>query len=117
MDFASRIKKLRLERKLTQEQLGKMINVTKVSISGYENGNRSPDMETLQRIADYFDVKLDYLTGRSDDPSPSAKRDENNTNGGRAYYNGGKDWTEEEVEMADAIIKKLREQKRKQEGK
>lgn len=67
MDFPARLKRLRLKHKLTQEQLGKKINVTKVSISGYENGTRSPDIETLQKIADVFDVSIDYLLGRSND--------------------------------------------------
>lgn len=61
-----RLKQLRKERKLTQEQLGNKINVTKVSISGYENGNRSPDTDTLEKLADFFGVTTDYLLGRDD---------------------------------------------------
>lgn len=67
MDFPTRLKSLRLQHKMTQEQLGKKINVTKVSISGYENGTRSPDVETLQKIAEVFDVSIDYLLGRTDE--------------------------------------------------
>lgn len=63
--FADRLRKLRNEHDWSQEELGKRINVTKVSISGYENGNRSPDTETLQKIADVLDVSVDYLLGRS----------------------------------------------------
>lgn len=70
-----RLKKLRNSIKLTQEELGKEVNVTKVSISGYENGNRSPDTETLQKIADFFDVSTDYLLGRSDNPEPNNSDD------------------------------------------
>lgn len=66
MNFSLRLKSLRKERKLTQEALGEKINVTKVSISGYENGNRTPDTETLQKLADFFDVSTDYLLGRTD---------------------------------------------------
>jgi transcriptional regulator with XRE-family HTH domain len=68
--LGERLKKLRIDKKLTQEQLGEKINVTKVSISGYENGNRSPDTETLQRLANYFNVSTDYLLGRTDNPNP-----------------------------------------------
>lgn len=68
-----RLKKLRLERKLTQEALGEKVNVTKVSISGYENGNRNPDTETLQRLADFFGVSTDYLLGRTDEKTPAQK--------------------------------------------
>ncbi|MCY9541812.1 helix-turn-helix transcriptional regulator [Paenibacillus alvei] len=70
MAFPSRLKQLRTQNKMTQEELGKKINVTKVSISGYENGNRSPDTDTLQRIAEVFNVSMDYLFGRTDDSSP-----------------------------------------------
>lgn len=73
MDFPKRLRSLRLNQNMTQEELGKKINVTKVSVSGYENGNRVPDMETLQKIADVFDVQVDYLLGRTDDPTPPQK--------------------------------------------
>jgi HTH-type transcriptional regulator, competence development regulator len=68
--LGDRLRRLRLEKKLTQEELGKKINVTKVSISGYENGNRTPDTETLQKLADFFNVTTDYLLGRTDNPNP-----------------------------------------------
>lgn len=76
MDFPSRLKRKRIEKKMTQEQLGTKVNVTKVSISGYESGNRTPDMETLQLIADALDVSTDYLLGRTDDPSPTKNKDD-----------------------------------------
>lgn len=72
--IGERLKELRKERKLTQTELGNKINVTKVSISGYENGNRSPDTDTLQRLADYFDVTTDYLLGRSNVRSYTTQR-------------------------------------------
>ncbi|WP_249409912.1 helix-turn-helix domain-containing protein [Siminovitchia terrae] len=60
------MKKLRSERKNYSRRTGKKVNVTKVSISGYENENRNPDTETLQKLADFFDVSTDYLLGRTD---------------------------------------------------
>ncbi|MCJ7840540.1 helix-turn-helix domain-containing protein [Lederbergia sp. NSJ-179] len=74
--LGKRLKKLRNEQGLTQEQLGKIINVTKVSISGYENGNRTPDTETLQSLADYFEVSTDYLLGRTDKDSEEKTAEE-----------------------------------------
>lgn len=67
MDFGGRLKKLRTSKRLTQEELGKIVHVSKVSISGYERGERSPDRETLTDLADYFEVSTDYLLGRTDD--------------------------------------------------
>ncbi|MFD2116392.1 helix-turn-helix domain-containing protein [Paenibacillus yanchengensis] len=110
--LGSRLKNLRTSHKLTQKQLAEKVNVTHVSISGYESGNRSPDTETLQSLADFFDVSVDYLLGRTDDSSTSANSDKP-SNSGRAYLDGGKDWTEEEIQAADDFIKLLRK-KRKQ---
>ncbi len=66
MLLAKRIKELRLENDLTQEELGKLINVTKVSICCYENAARVPTLETLLALADVFNVGLDYLLGREE---------------------------------------------------
>lgn len=62
--LGKRLKGLRTQKKLTQKQLAEKINVTHVSISGYESGNRSPDTDTLQKLADFFQVTTDYLLGR-----------------------------------------------------
>lgn len=61
-------KKLRLLRKLkgyTQGQLADILNTTRSCISNYELGNRQPDNETVSAMADFFDVSIDYLMGRS----------------------------------------------------
>lgn len=64
--FATRLKELRTEAKLTQQDLADTIKVSKSTISMYENGKRLPEYETLEAIADYFNVDMDYLTGKSD---------------------------------------------------
>jgi transcriptional regulator with XRE-family HTH domain len=64
--FSKRLKMLRLEANMTQEQLGNKINVTKACISSYESGNRMASMETLIDIANLFKVDLDYLIGTDD---------------------------------------------------
>lgn len=64
MNFSLRLKELRLQNKLTQQELGEIVHVSKVSISGYERGDRSPDRDTLTALADYFGVSIDYLLGR-----------------------------------------------------
>lgn len=61
--LSNRIKQLRLENKLTQEQLGKLINVTKVSICCYEKGTRLPSLETLVDLSEIFRVDVNYLLG------------------------------------------------------
>ena len=66
MNFPERLRQLRKSANISQQTLGNAMNVTKVSISGYETGNRKPDTDTLQKLADYFDVSTDYLLGRSE---------------------------------------------------
>ena len=53
--------RLRTSRKLTQDKLAKELGIAKSTISMYENGNREPDFETLEIIADYFNVNLGSL--------------------------------------------------------
>lgn len=66
MTFSERLKQLRTERKLTQEMLSKESGLTKSSIAMYETGKRKPKIEVLERLADFFNVDLDYLVGKSD---------------------------------------------------
>lgn len=63
--FGNVLKELRTKKHLTGEELGNALNVTKVAISNWENGNRTPDTEMLKKIANYFDVSLDYLLGNA----------------------------------------------------
>lgn len=69
--FGQRLKELRKSKGLTGEQLGAIFNVTKTAISNWENGNRFPDENTLRKIAEFFNVTLDYLLGRTDIKNPS----------------------------------------------
>ncbi|WP_339289177.1 helix-turn-helix transcriptional regulator [Paenibacillus sp. FSL E2-0201] len=66
MLISERIKKLRVQNGFTQSQLGDAIGVSKVSVSGYESGKRVPDLSTLIRLADTFEVSVDFLLGRED---------------------------------------------------
>lgn len=62
-----RLKKLRKERKVSQLKLAFDLNMNQNTISRYENMERQADYETLVKFADYFDVSLDYLLGRTDE--------------------------------------------------
>ncbi len=74
MAYGERIAILRKKRNLTQEELAKRIGITRAALSHYEKDRREPDYETLQKFADFFDVKIDYLLGRTNDPSPLGKQ-------------------------------------------
>ncbi|NLM05359.1 MAG: helix-turn-helix domain-containing protein [Tissierellia bacterium] len=64
--FKERFKSLRRERGLTQEEMGGILKVSKQAVSNYENGKRQPELETLEVIAEYFNVDMNYLIGRSE---------------------------------------------------
>ena len=65
MKFANRLKELRTNKKLTQEELANRIGVGKSLISMYEKGTRNPSIENLEKLADEFNVDLDYLMGNT----------------------------------------------------
>ena len=62
-----RLKELRKSRNISQLKLAIDLNMNQNSISRYENLEREADYETLVKFADYFDVSLDYLFGRTDE--------------------------------------------------
>ncbi|NIO87013.1 MAG: helix-turn-helix domain-containing protein [Candidatus Aminicenantes bacterium] len=61
MSFAERVKKLRQERNLTQGELGLKLGIHQKQISAYERGINFPSTEILIKMAEFFDVTLDYL--------------------------------------------------------
>ena len=66
MNFNDRLKTLRTSRGLTLEQLAKKLGCSKSSVNMYERGEREPSFEMLEAIADFFNVDIDYLLGKSD---------------------------------------------------
>ena len=59
--FASRLRQLRLDKNLRQEQVAKLIGVNKSAISTYENNTRQPSFDILVRLATLYRVSTDYL--------------------------------------------------------
>ena len=66
MDFQARLKSLRKESKHSQTETANAIGVTLKQIQRYERGESEPTLSKLIALADYFNVSLDYLVGRSD---------------------------------------------------
>lgn len=62
---ADRIKSLRLEKGISQQELSENIGIGRSTLANYEQGKREPNMETLELFADYFNVDMNYLTGYS----------------------------------------------------
>ncbi len=66
--FAFRVKKLRKEQKMNQQELGEALGLTQTTISAIESGNRTTTIEKLILLAKFFDVSTDYLLGLKDEP-------------------------------------------------
>lgn len=66
VDFSVRLKQLRKDKHLTQEQVGRRIGVTASMVSSYETDIRLPSYEVMVKIADLFGVTVDYLLCRED---------------------------------------------------
>lgn len=67
-ELGERLQKLRESVKLSQVKMVELLGVKQSSINRYEQGQPAPSLETLVRYADYFDVSLDYLLARTDNP-------------------------------------------------
>ena len=64
--FPERLRKLREEKGLLQRELAEKLNLSRVAITHYEQGKRFPEWDTLQKMADLFNVSVDYLLGRTE---------------------------------------------------
>lgn len=65
-NFQNVFKQLRISSGFTQAEFSKKIGISRSTIGMYETGAREPDFETLEKIADFFNVDIDYLLGRTD---------------------------------------------------
>ncbi|WP_105992834.1 helix-turn-helix domain-containing protein [Staphylococcus simulans] len=63
--LADTLKKLRMNHKLTQQEVANALHIANTTYAGYEQNHRTPDLRTLIKIADWYHVSLDELIGRS----------------------------------------------------
>ena len=64
--FMLRLKELRIEKRLSQQELGKLLNMSKMAISHWEKGHSEPSISQLIILSNIFDVTIDYLVGNTD---------------------------------------------------
>jgi transcriptional regulator with XRE-family HTH domain len=69
MKFGARLKYLRESNNLSQEELRKILKVSRSNISKYENGTLEPNLDFINRVSEYFNVTSDYLLGKADNPN------------------------------------------------
>lgn len=70
--FRTRLAMLRKQKHMTQDQMAQMLGVSRPSYTCYELGNSLPTILSLCKLADFFEVNLDYLLGRTNDPTIDA---------------------------------------------
>lgn len=108
MNFSQRLKELRKKHKITQESLAKMIGVERSSIGKYESSTTIPSNETLIKIANYFNVSIDYLLGNSpEEKQKPAENGEPLKGNVVIFHRDGKTVTKEFTEEQMDIIAKL----------
>ncbi len=66
ISFKERLKDLRIEKNITQQELGKLVNTSKMAVSHWEKGHSEPSISQLIILSNYFDVSVDYLIGKTD---------------------------------------------------
>ncbi|MEF9991886.1 MAG: helix-turn-helix transcriptional regulator [Romboutsia sp.] len=71
--LSSRLRALRKEKNITLDQMAESLNTNKVTLSRYETGVREPKQETLNMLANYFNVSVDYLFCRTNEKNPISK--------------------------------------------
>lgn len=118
--FNIRLRDLRLKKGLTQDELGKILNVSGKTIGTWERDSRQPNIETINELANYFGVTTDYLLGRTPTPSFTAKDERDiqkivgdlidglsNENSLAYLRNGGEEIDEDDAELIKAALEKV----------
>jgi len=72
--FAERLKELRERRGLSQYKLAELLGVSPSTVAAWEVGRNEPSYDMLRKIADVFEVSVDYLLGKTDEPIPAYKK-------------------------------------------
>lgn len=75
MEFKEKLKRMRIERELSQEALANRLHVSRQAIAKWESGNGMPDLDNLKAIADLFEVSLDALLREENMKKPSSKKE------------------------------------------
>ncbi len=70
MEFSKRLKNLRTEKNISQEELAKLLNVSRTSVTNYELGRNEASAQVLNKLSEIFNCSIDYLLGKSDIRNP-----------------------------------------------
>lgn len=83
-----RLKKLRKEGKLTQKDIATFLNISQPAYQQFESGKKKMNLETMEKLADFFSVSTDYLLGKTDIPDLDLEVDIDNAIDNSVAYDG-----------------------------
>ncbi|HLS10433.1 helix-turn-helix transcriptional regulator [Lentibacillus sp.] len=109
--FGTRMKELRKKRNISQEHAAQALGISRARYSHYENNYVEPDIELIRKIADFYNVKVDYLLGRTDiadDDDEAQLQDLLNNPETELMFNDWKNMSEEERKEAINMIKYIK---------
>lgn len=86
--FIERLKKLRKKEKLTQKDIATFLNISQPAYQQFESGKKKMNLETMEKLADYFNVSTDYLLGKTDIPEPESDIDLDSAIDSSVAYDG-----------------------------
>ena len=104
--FDKILKLLRNEKNMSQQELADALGISKSSINMYERGERQPNFEVLEAIADFFNVDIDYLLGRTNKTTKII-----NPNTIAAHFDGD-EYTPEELDEIKAFAEFVKSQRK-----
>ena len=107
----SRIRDIRKQNGVTMKELGKAVGVGESTISMYENGKRQPDNSMLLKIADYFNVSVDYLLGRDEQQKMPTVEDDGLSDRQRAFMESVRSMSPEDLDLLESLIAVVKKQK------
>jgi len=119
MTIGEKISRERRLNGLTQEGLAKKVGISRSALSHYEKDRREPDYETLDELADFFEVSTDFLLGRTDKQKETTNDElekllkDPQTN---LMFNGWKEMSEEERKEAIRMINYIQFKKKEEKG-
>jgi transcriptional regulator with XRE-family HTH domain len=110
LDYGKRLKSLRDSRNLSQQELADRLRLNRSTYARYELNQTQPDLDTLKKIADFYDVSVDYIMERTDVRNPDKQPE------GRFFYDLD-NASQEDLDELESYFKFMQERKQKRENK
>ena len=107
--LGNRLQELRTSKKMTQDDMANLLNIKRQTYSAYERGISFPDINSVSYMADFFNVSVDYILGKTDIPTVPTPEQNNE------FSEALKDFSEEERHQIENYIKFIKSQRTSKE--